>query len=80
VAADDTRHQALVAQVVEAALLAVALPGREHQRQVARLPAGDETLRQRRLRKEGPSALQPKSPVEGASPPLAQSGLFCIAR
>jgi hypothetical protein len=36
VAADHARHQALVAEVVEAARLAVALPGRIHQGQVAR--------------------------------------------
>ena len=42
VAADDARHQALAAEVVEAALLAVALPAGVDQRQPARRGGVDE--------------------------------------
>ena len=53
VAADHAPHHALVAKGVEAALLAVALPGRVDQRQVARHAAVEEALLQRQRQRLG---------------------------
>ena len=46
-AADDALEQAVMAERVEAAVLAVPLPGREQQREVARLAGFEETLFER---------------------------------